>query len=74
MRGRITSSNNIILSNLLEKNISIRTKTLNKTAAITFTLVFFFTLFQDFYRKYVIEHELEMPKSYTIVKRGLEIV
>jgi hypothetical protein len=50
------------------------TKKLNKTAAITFTLVFFFTLFQDFYRKYVIEHELEMPKSYTIVKRGLEIV
>lgn len=50
------------------------TKTLNKTAVITFTLVFFFTLFQDFYRKYVIEHELEMPKSYTIVKRGLEIV
>ncbi len=50
------------------------TKKLNKAAAITFTLVFFFTLFQDFYRKYVIEHELEMPKSYTIVKRGLEIV
>ena len=50
------------------------TKKLNKTAAITFTLVFFFTLFQDFYRKYVIEHELEMPKPYTIVKRGLEIV
>lgn len=50
------------------------TKKLNKTAAITFTLVFFFTLFQDFYRKYVIEHELDMPKSYTIVKRGLEIV
>ena len=50
------------------------TKTLNKTVAITFILVFFFTLFQDFCRKYVIEHELEMPKSYTIVKRGLEIV
>ena len=50
------------------------TKKLNKTAAITFTLVFFFTLFQDFYGKYVIEHELEMPNSYTIVKRGLEIV
>lgn len=50
------------------------TKTLNKTAVITFTMAFFFTLFQDFYRKYVIEHELEMPKSYTIVKRGLEIV
>ncbi|MEK9560258.1 MAG: hypothetical protein VW010_06035 [Flavobacteriaceae bacterium] len=49
-------------------------KKLNKTVALTFTLVFFFTLFQDFYRKYVIEHELEMPKSYTIVKRGLEIV
>ena len=50
------------------------TQKLNKTAAVTFILVFFFTLFQDFYRKYVIEHELEMPKSYTIVKRGLEIV
>ena len=50
------------------------TKTLNKTVVITVTRVFFFTLFQDFYRKYVIEHELEMPKSYTIVKRGLEIV
>jgi len=49
-------------------------KTLNKTIAITFTMIFFFTLFQDFYRKYVIEHQLEMPKSYTIVKRGLEIV
>ena len=49
-------------------------KKLNKTVALTFTLVFFFTLCQDFYRKYVIEHELEMPKSYTIVKRGLEIV
>ena len=50
------------------------TKSLNKTVAVTFIMVFFFPLFQDFYRKYVIEHELEMPKSYTIVKRGLEIV
>jgi hypothetical protein len=47
---------------------------LNKTVAVTFTIVFFFTLFQDFYRKYVIEHELEMPRCHTIIKRGMEIV
>ncbi len=47
---------------------------LNKNFLPAIALVFFFTFFQDFYRKYFIDYEMEDPKiTLEGFKRGLDL-
>jgi hypothetical protein len=47
---------------------------LNKNLLPVIALLFFFTFFQDFYRKYFIDHEMDPPMiTMDGFKRGLEL-